>query len=188
MPPVACSSGVRKYKKEGRVLRAPVSPALVTCRMSNNVGRTCLAESTAVHATAELVVPRSMPTSRAPGSRGVRRPARGCSARASSADSRIARHAPQFKRADLGHVALERHRNACVLASPSSCSVTSSGPALRGRRPSPRSARRRGSLLRTVELRNRNSAGSPTTNPNSTVADRGGRCPPPSRTARRRAP
>ncbi len=44
--------------------------------------------------------------------------------------------------------------------------------ALRGRRPSPRSTTPAGSFLRTVELKNRNSAGSPTVSPNSTGGDR----------------
>ena len=54
-------------------------------------------------------------------------------------------HAPQLERADLGHPALERDRHRRSFLSPSTGSVTSSGAqSPRGRRPSPRSARRPG--------------------------------------------
>ena len=84
----------------------------------------------------------------------------------------VARDAPELERADFGHPALERHRHASRPRGRRPAASRRAGSVPRGRRPSPRSSRPPRSFLRTVELRNRNSAGSPTARPNSTAGDR----------------
>ena len=125
-------------------------------------------------ASAELVVPRSMPTTTR-GRRGASGLALPDVQLELPALGAVAGDAPQLERADLGDAALERDRHGHVVLRRPSGSVTSSGLSSSSSSPQSSISVPARSVLRTSELRKRNSAGSPTTRPNSRPGSDGAR-------------
>ena len=171
--PPSISCGSAKYRNDGSTGARRDDRRFDQLRNPEHSATCAAAARVSTAATAQLVVPRSMPTRNAES--GMLKP------RAFGfpdvqlqlpAPVAVRARAPQLERADLGDAALERHRRQVgrVACSSLPVSVTSSGPSSSRSSPQSSMSAPGRSFLRIVELRKRNSAGSPTARPNSRPA------------------